>query len=250
LFLIISPIFATIISLIFKTNFLTSTLLYFGVPAVYLSLRNKHIVNKSITFSLIFGVFASFVVDTYGILNQSWFVQKSIFPFRIGLVPIEDIIWGTLLTYNIILFYEHLLDKGKHNLKDTKFKYLIILALIVLIIFTLLYLLQSKILITKYAYLKLGFVTMFLPTISFLAIFPRLLSKFIKAGVYFFLQGLMFELTGITLNHWGFKDGPNRFINWINFGNIKFPLEEFIFWMVLFSTCVLSYYEFFDDDRK
>ena len=248
--MILSPIFASFTSIYFRTNFLTSTILFFGIPAIYLSLRNQNVVNKSIIFSLICGVIGSFIVDSYGILNQSWFVQTSVFSFRIGGVPIEDLIWGSLLTYNIVLFYEHFIDKGKHNLKDTKFKYLIIILLLILIIFTLFYLLQSSILVTKYAYLKLGIVVIFLPTISFLSAFPRLVSKFLKTGVYFFIQGLMFELTGITLNYWGFKDGANRFIGWVSFGSLKFPLEEFIFWMILFSTCVLSYYEFFDDDRR
>jgi len=145
------------------------------------------------------------------------------------------------------MFYEHLLDKGKHNLKDTNLKYFIVVVIFIGIALTLIYLLKKDIII-GYSYLKMGIAIVLLPTISFLSFFPRLLSKFVKTGVYFFVVGIMVELTGVSFNQWGFRG--NNFIGWISVGTIRFPLEEFFFYIVLFSTCVLSYYEFFDDDRK
>lgn len=249
IFLILSPIFATIISLVFKTTFLTSTLLYFGIPAVYLSLRNAHAIKKSLTFSLFGGIIATLIIDYLAMINNSWFVPNTVFPIRLfSLVPIEDLIWGILLVYNIIMFYEHLLDKGKHDLKDTNLKYFISILIFFSIVFFLIYFIRRELFNISYFYIKAGIIIVLFPIISFLSFFPRLLSKFVKTGAYFFAQAIMFELTGLKLNHWGFKG--NNFIGWIEILKLRFPLEEFVFWMVLFSTCVLSYYEFFDDDRK
>lgn len=249
IFLIINPIFSTIISLVFKTNFLTSTLLFFGIPAVYLSSRNPHAIKKSFIFASVTGIFGAFAIDYVATVSGSWFVPRTFFTFRlIGNVPIEDLIWGFLLVYGIVMFYEHFLDKGKHNLKDTNLKYLIVDIIFFIISFFLIYLFQPSLLVIPFFYVKAGIIIVLFPVISFLSFFPRLLSKFVKAGTYFFTQGILFELTGLTLNQWNFK-GEN-FIGWVYIHNLRFPLEEFIFWMVLFSTCVLSYYEFFDDDRK
>ena len=248
-FLILSPVFATITSLFFRTNFLTSTLLYFGIPAVYLSWRNQHAVRKSAIFSSLFGLIGGgLVIDYLTHFNNVWFVT-TIFPVRIfGQVPIEDFLWGFLAVYNIIMFYEHFLDKGKHNLKDSYLKYFISLMFFITLIFTVIYICDKKLFFVPYFYLKAGFILILIPIISFLTFFPRLISKYLKTGVYFFAQSLMFELTALKLGQWSFNG--NQYIGWIQISSMKFPIEEFVFWMVLFSTCVLSYYEFFDDDRK
>lgn len=249
IFLILSPIFASVISLYFKTNFLISILLFFGIPGVYLSWRNFHAVKKSFVFSLLFGTFGLFIIDTYATASGSWFVPQSSFSIRLlGIVPIEDIIGGGLLIYNIIMFYEHFLDKGKHNLKDTNLKYFIVSLIFAFIFLFLTYLFKPSMLVIPFFYIKAGIVIVLFPIISFLSIFPRLLSKFVKAGTYFLIVGILFKFTGVTLNQWNFYG--NNFIGWINILNVRFPIEELFFYIILFSTCVLSYYEFFDDDRK
>jgi len=146
------------------------------------------------------------------------------------------------------MFYEHFLDKGKHNLKDTYLKYFISIIIFIIVIFSAIYIFDKKLFLIPYFYIKASSILVLIPTISFLTIFPRLISKYLKTGVYFFAQSLIFELTALSLGQWGFYG--KQYFGWISFGSLKFPLEEFIFWMVLFSTCVLSYYEFFDDDRK
>ena len=249
IFLILSPVFASITSLLLKTNFMISTLLFFGIPAIYLSFRNKHTVEKSLTFSILAIMIIGPFLDYMALKSNAWYVPSTVFPFRIfGIVPIEDMIWGMFLVYNIVMMYEHFLDKGKHNLKDTNLKYFIFIMIFIAMVFFLLYYFNPKSLKIPFFYLKFGLGFVVLPAVSFLTFFPRLLSKFVKISTYIFIQGIMFKLTGLSLNHWGFGDG--EYIGWISFGNLRFPLEEFIFYIILFATCVLSYYEFFDDDRK
>lgn len=246
-FLILSPIFAFTFSLLLKTDLMTTTLLFFGIPAVYLSFRNTHAVVKSLIFSLLCGLFMAFVIDYFAVKSGSWFVTRSYWRL-LDVVPIEDLIWGFLMVYGIIMFYEHLLDKGKHNLKDTKLKYGIVIAIVLATIFLLIYFFTDSLFYIPYFYLKAGVVLVLLPTVSFLTFFPRLLSKFVKAGVFFFIQALLIELTGLTLNQWEFKG--NQMVGWVTLLNLKFPFEEFFFYIILFSTCILSYYEFFYDDSK
>lgn len=247
-FLILSPFIATLTSLTFRTNFLMSILFFFGIPAVYLSLRNKHAIKKSVIFSLVFGLLGGGLFDFLMHINGAWFVP-TIFTFRIfNQIPVEDLLWGFLAVYNVIMFYEHFLDKGKHNLKDSNMKYLISLIIFLTFIISSIYIFNKNLFIIPYVFIKAGLALFLIPTVSFLTFFPRLISKYLKTGVYFFAQSLMFELTALSLGQWSFKG--NQYVGWVQIANLKFPLEEFIFWMVLFSTCILSYYEFFDDDRK
>jgi hypothetical protein len=249
IFLILSPIFASVTSLYFKTNFLTSTFLFFGIPAIYLSLRNQRAVKKSTIFSILAIMIIGPFLDYIALKSNAWYVPSTVFPMRFfGIVPIEDMIWGMFLVYNIVMMYEHFLDKGKHNLKDTNLKYFIFIMIFIAIIFFLFYYFNPNLLVVPFFYLKFGLGFVVLPAVSFLTFFPRLLSKFVKISIYIFIQGIMFELTGLSLNHWGF--GGGEYIGWISLGNIRFPLEELVFYIILFATCVLSYYEFFDDDRK
>jgi hypothetical protein len=205
IFLILSPIFATLSSLIFRTNLLTTLLLYFGIPSIYLTFRNPHAIKKSFIFSFFTTMIIGPVLDYLAVVNNSWFIPFSVFPRILGVIVVEDVIFGILLTYNIIMLYEHLLDKGKHNLRDTNLKYLISIFTLLALIFYIIYFNKLDLFRIPFYYLKFGTIVVLIPTISFLSFFPRLLSKFIKAAVYFFIQGLMFELTALYLNNWVFK---------------------------------------------
>lgn len=249
LLLILFPIVATITSLYFSVNFLVATLLFFGVGSVYLSFRTPHRVSRTLLFSVIFSIPMGFLIDYLALINNAWYVPHTVFPHRLlGVVPYEDMIWGFLLVYHVVIFYEHFLDKGKHNLIDKKMKYFIWPVILVFLIFFL-SIYNDVSLILPYPYLIICSIFVLLPSVTFLAFFPRLISKYIKTTSYFFMSGLMFELTGLHLNHWGFaKDG--QYVGWIELLGHRFPLEEFFFWFVMIAIGILSYYEFFDDDRK
>lgn len=247
--LILFPLVSISLSLFFKANFLTSIFLFYGLPSLWLSIRTPAQIKKTLIFSAIFSIPLGILIDYIGIIDGSWFVPFTVFSFRLlNIVPIEDLIWGFFVIYSIIIFYEHFLDKGKHELIDKKMKYLIWPIFSSLLIFLTILFTKPELLNIKHVYLWVGILLILLPSITFLSFFPRLLSKYVKTGSYFFLLALIFEITGLQLNQWAFP-GTN-FIGWIDFFGFRFPFEEFFFFVVMSSTCVLSFYEFFDDDRK
>ena len=249
LLLILFPIVSVIISLAINASFLVSTLLFFGLPALWLSYRTSKMIKRTAIFSLIFSVPLTLILDYLAVLDKSWFVPTTLFPFRVlGTIPVEDFIWGFLLVYSIIIFYEHFLDKGKHNLIDKRMKYLVLGLIILLIIFFMLLIFNPEFLFIKYAYLWLGIIFLLLPSITFLTYFSKLLSKYIKTTSYFFILSFLFEITGLQLDQWRFTG--DHFIGWIEFMGYRFPFEEFFFYFGLIAIGILSYYEFFDDDRK
>ena len=69
--MILLPIVAAALTLIFRTNFLISTLLFFGLPALYLSLRKPEIVPRSLIFTALFSIPLSIVIDYLAVMDKS-----------------------------------------------------------------------------------------------------------------------------------------------------------------------------------
>ncbi len=248
--LILFPIASVVLSLLLKANFLLTTLLFFGLPSIWLSFRTKHMVAKTALFSFIWAIPLTFFADYIATISGAWFVPHTVFPFRLfGVIPIEDFIWLFLASYSVLIFYEHFLDEGKHELIDKRMKYLVWPWIIFALVFTTILFTKPDLLKISYSYFYLGLFFIFLPAVSFLSVFPRLLSKYVKTASYFFVLALLFELTGLHLNNWIFYDN-GYFIGWVELFGYRFPFEEFFFWFVIGAISVLSYYEFFDDDRK
>ncbi len=247
--LILFPIIATIISFAIKANFLTSTLLFFGLPSILLSYRNRRAIKKSLTFSAIFCIPLCISVDYIAVLDKAWFVPSSVFPFRLlGILPIEDFIWGFLLIYTVIMFYETFFDKTGKEIIDKKMKYLGLILGIILLLFFIALFTNPALLYIKYAYFWIGLILVLAPAVIFLSFFPKNFSKFVKTGIYFFFLNSLLELTGIGLEQWTFPG--DHFVGWIELFGKRFPFEEFFFFITITAVAILSYYEFFDDDRK
>lgn len=245
--LILFPILSVFISLKFGTNFLISFLFFSGLPALYLSFRAPKAILRSIIFALPFSVIGGLFFDHLAVLDNSWHVP-TIFPFRIfNTVPLEDLIWAFLLVYLTVIFYEHFLDHGEHKMVDIRMKYFAYIVIPSFTIFLLLVFTNPTLLKVKYFYLKGGMTLILVPTIAFLMKFPKFVPKFLKTATYFFYVGLLQELTALQLGHWSFL-GRN-FIGWVSIFGFRFPYEELFFWLVIFATCVLSYFEFFDDEE-
>ena len=249
LLVIFFPIIATLLSLSLKTNLFVSTLLFFGLPAVYLSYRKPELIKKTSIFSLLGGIPMILIIDFFAIADNSWGTPTTIFPFRFfDLIALEDFIWGILFVYAVIIFYEYFLDKGKDKIIEKNMKY-VVLIFFTLTAITLFIFFKNPILLkVPYAYLWIGIILVFIPIVIFLLYFPKLLLKFLKTSFYFIYLSLLFELVAVYLNQWIFP-GTN-FIGWVNVMGIRFPFEELVFWIILGAAWILTYYEFFDDDRK
>jgi hypothetical protein len=244
--MVLIPAIAVIVSLIIKANFLIFILLYFVIPCIYLSFRNRYAIKRTLLFSVISAIPLGIIWGCISHINKEWYTF-SIFPRIFGLVPLEDLLWNFLLCYLIVIFYEHFVDKSNEKLVSSNFKYLFITFTLFSIIFLYFLFFKQNILVFNYSYFYLGLITFLLPVISFLWFFPRKLSAFIKVGAYFFFYTLIMEITSLKLGHWVF---PGKYLGWLQVGWFGVPLEEIIYFFMMVAITVLSYYEFFVDDRK
>ena len=242
LILCLMPICASFISFAANLNFLVSTILFFGLPAAYLSYRTPFAIKRSLAFSGVVTLGLTFA-EYYGELDQNWYVA-SMLPRVFGYIAIEAVIWGFLLTYFIVIFYEHFIDKGRHKDIGKGLKYLlVVLTCVFVLIFTLNNLNPT---FTHYFYFKMGVLMILMPIVVLLIIFPKYMSMVIKITPYFFALGILNELTGVPKGYWTYPG--SHLVGWVNIGSIRFPIEEVIFWMVLFTSATILYLEFFDDN--
>ena len=246
--LVLFPIISTTLSLSLKTNFLISILLFFVLPSVWLTIRLKQNIRKSLIFSLIVSLPATLVIDSVAVINRVW-LTTSLFSFRLlGIVSIEQFLWGFLFVYVVVVYYQHFFDRKGSRTISKRMKYLIYITLILLSVFFVLFHTSRELLNLKYCYFIGGGIIYLLPIIGILFSFPNLILKFVKTQIYFTFLSILFELTALKLGHWTFPG--TEFIGWVDLSIYKIPFEELFFYLILGAIGVLTYYEFFTDDRK
>ncbi|MEK7066413.1 MAG: hypothetical protein AAB965_02465 [Patescibacteria group bacterium] len=246
---ILFPFLATFLALFFDLTFFASTLLYYGTPALYLSLRSPKLVLKASIFSLLFAIPFGVIIDYLAFVDRSWIIPFSWFPYRIfGMVSLDGITWGILMTYSIVFFYEHFIDHGKNKTIDKHLIHLVYLIIILLLIFFIFMTTRQAALGVPYFYLWVGVILAGIPAVTLLIQVPKMLAKYIKTSIYFFLIAVLSEYTGLRLGHWMFP-GKN-FLGWMPFFGFRIPIEQAIFFFLLAAVGIIAIYEFFDDDGK
>jgi len=85
------------------------------------------------------------------------------------------------------------------------------------------------------------------PTVVILYKLRGLAGKIVFQSAYFFVLGIMVELTAVSLNQWYFRG--DQYIGIVEIIGVRFPIEEFL-WLVFAVPAYICIYEFFADDRK
>lgn len=251
------PIIASIISIILEelevvnSNFFLSIVLFLGLPAIYLSFRNRHFVIKSL-IPAIFICPVMIIIEYIGYYSLAWSFPSSIFSIEIfGVVILEVIFWVFFNVYYVIIFYESFLDHHiTHKLWNPKLKYFLIGTLLLFSIFS--FLVFNKInLNIPYFYLLFGLILFALPIGLQLINYSntkKVIIKMLKASAYFFYLSFIYEIIALRYGWWSFPS--STYIGWLEIFGVRFPLEELIWWILLFAFAVMVYYEYFEDDEK
>ena len=238
---------APLISLYFNPPLLVALVFFYVLPSLWLAFRGPQYIKRAAIFSALAVVFF-LIIDYIAVIDGGWWVS-SIFEYRfLGVLPIEDSIWLFFGLFTMIMAYEYFDDSGPHEFKKTRIKYLGLIIALVAVVFMLLLFIKPSILNIPYAYLWIGILFSILPIVIILWMYPVLIKKFIRTAIYIFFLHLLFELVALRLGYWSFP-GTN-FIGWIQVFGVRLPIEEFVFWIALGGTTILSYFEFYADDRK
>jgi hypothetical protein len=248
--LLFYPIIGAILSHLLKINAFGSIIIFLGLPSLYLTARCPEHSKKSIIFSVISSVPMIIMIDYIAHLTGQWAFPNSILQYRLfQFVSIEAIIWAVLNLYFVVMFYEHFLHHHiTKRLWHPHMKYLAAIILFLFALFVAVYNFVPGLLKIPFFYLWMGIILFLIPLTLQFFMYPRFISKFFEAAAYFFYFTLIYEITALQLGWWDFPG--KQFIGWVSFSNIRFPLEELVFWILLFSMAILTHYEFFDENEK
>lgn len=229
--------------LLFKLNLFSATLVFFGVPLLYLLTKLKHVKTNVFIASFFFCVGFLAIIYYLAIQDNTW-VVPSIFPIKIfGVISIEDYLFAYLEFCLILLFYRYTV-KADEQKKEVNIVLIALVNLISLFAFVFIRILWPQTLIVPYFYFWGGLTFAFIPLVLFFLKNPPKIKPFFSIVPYFFVLSFIFELTALYLGHWSFPG--SHYIGLISLWGMRFPVEELIFWMILSPPACLAWYSFFE----
>lgn len=241
-------IFVLVFSFKFEPNYLESLILVFGVPCVYLSLRDTKKIRKIATFSLLVSIPIAFIMELMAFHDKAWIVPHTVFPFRIfDFLPIEDLIWQFLTVYTILIFYEYFCNKNFKKRLSKKITLMNSVLYSLTFLTIILFVVDSPMLHISYPYLWFCIPFLVVPTLLYLGKYPWFFKTFIYTQLFFFYIHTLFEIIGLRLNHWIFAS--DQYLGMVSMLGQTFPVEELVFVMILGAFAALTYYEYFTNDN-
>jgi|SRR3989344_376048 len=241
-------VFLAVFLLGWQINYFTSLLLILGVPSLYLSFKNRYKVKKVALFSILVSIPIVIIFEILTFGDNMWWLTGTILPHRfLGIIALEDFLWMFLVTYIILIFYEHFINKDFQKDISKKIKVMNYILYPITIILSLIFVFNRAILVIPYAYLVFGIIIFLIPTMLFLIKYPKFTKNFFKVSIFFFYIHMILELVGLRLGYWVFPG--THYIGMISILGLSFPLEEFIFVICLGGFAACTYYEFFTNKK-
>lgn len=166
-----------------------------------------------------------------------------------GITVFEILFWFFSYVYYIIIFYECFLDRST-NLKRTSrlLRYPFYLFALIFLFFLAKWMATGSFFTLPYFYLIVGIMFAIFPILYTLFLYPKLVTKIAWVTLYFGVISFAWEIVAVHLSQWTFPG--DSFVGWLTFGNISFPFEEFLVWIVLGAPALVCWYEIFDYNRK
>lgn len=230
---------------LFVGNILIAGLITQIFPIAYLSFRKKKNWKKILAAVLIFDLmFEPF--DFIAEYTRTWTVVSNFLPKIAGVLPLENIITHQAIVLYTIIFYEHFLNDSNPTISK-KIRQPLFFGVLFVIVTAIIYKINPLLFSgLNYPFLVLGTLAI-IPTILIAYVRPTILTKLALSGVYFFFYYLVTE---IFAGHRFWLYPGNNYIGWVTILGVTFPIEEFVFWVMLYGPTIIAYYELWADDLK
>jgi hypothetical protein len=241
---------SVLLAVLLHLNFLTTTVLFFGLPSLYLIYRDPSHLKKATVAGLLFGVVWGFSFDYIAEFNHAWGWSTNTalaLPIHLfGVVSLDIMVWYFLWVFMIVLFYEYFADRNSPKKISSNALWSALVGIIVMIGVVGLSKIDPNALHIPYPYFVLGILAL-IPFAYISYKRPKLWPRFIEIVPFFIFVYLAFELTALYLHLWGFA---GQYIGVVQVMGVSFPFEEMLFWIIASSAVTASYFEYFIDDLK
>ncbi len=249
LFILVAIILAAIpVAIVAQVNFLTSTLLFFGIPSAYLIWRRPRNFKKALVASVVLGLVLGFSFDFIAELNKAWgWTVNFALPVQFfGTVSLDILVWYFFWVFLVVAYYEYFIEHDHSTKISPRAKWTFLIGLLIAAAVVLIWKFAPGLLVLDHAYAKLGVITLIICALLFLKN-PHLIPKILHVLPFFIFMYLSYEITALHLGLWTF---PGAYFGTVQVENITFPIEELLIWIIASSSVVATYYEFCIDDGK
>lgn len=213
-------------------------------PTLYLSLRKKKDWKKILASVFLVGLLVGFLFTFIAELTDAWYVSITLIPFRIfEIYTFDDTICMILFVLLTTVFYQHFFKLGEQKKGINKrFKYVIYFLIVVIPIIILTFKYNPSFFVKEYSYaIWVGIINVIMPVV-FLLKKPSFLPNLILPLIYFFILYFVIEIFGVVFDLWLYH---GSYIGLIRFFGVVYPIEELIFWMLLYTPAIIASYEVF-----
>lgn len=228
--------------LLFDLKPLWGGLLAMLVPALYLSIRSpkpwKAILGASITLGFLLGFFFDFI-QSY---NLAWSVDRLVIPWKVlGIMPIDNAIGYFLMTLFTLVFYEHFFAQRDVVHLPKRFYKVTALVASILIATLGVAIVDISLLTIPYTYAVGGVAAVVLTMIAAVR-HLELLNALTGTSLFFFFAWFLVELVAVATGGWSYPG--SQYLGWVSIGDIRFPIEELLFWMIWYAPFLVLGYEY------
>ncbi|OGG72693.1 hypothetical protein A3A38_00710 [Candidatus Kaiserbacteria bacterium RIFCSPLOWO2_01_FULL_53_17] len=228
-------------------GFLRPLSFFFGVPALFLLSRDIGYFRKAAIGAGILGILL-FSFDFVAEFNNAWgwgidFIIPYIFW---DTVSADIMVWYFLWVFLIILFYEHFLEHDRSRRISRHAVPVAIAGVGIAAVIVATYLYAPHLLVVPYAYAVLSFLISLVCVVE-LYRRPHLGRKVVKLIPFFALFFMAYEIIALYTGLWTF---PGTYVGSVAVGNLMFPLEELVVWILMSSAMAALYYEFTIGDER
>jgi len=226
---------------IHSATILLGSFVFLLPPMIYLSFRKKKDWFKILITAMVIGIIIGVPFTFLGELTNAWTIHDKKFRFYDSFyLPV--ILGWMLMSSLTVIIYQHVYDSNiEIKTLSKRFKKVIfILSLFsfLLTLLTLMCFMNPSFFTKKYSYAIIGIINI-IPFLYYLIKRPKFILNITPIISYFFLVYFSMEYIGLTNDLWSFK---GSYIGVVSFFRITFPIEEFVYWMILFSPSVLCFY--------
>jgi len=191
-------------------------------------------------FGLLYGFFFEFIQE----FNRAYSVESRILPRLFGVVPLDNILGHFMMSLLIFTFYEHFINPKTSN-KISRYVWLpIVMASAASVIAVMLYYLNPNLIKLSYSYLIFGCIAV-IPPIVLAYKNPRYAREFSLMIPYFFILFFVIEIIAVRHSWWIYPG--DQYVGWVQLGDLRYPFEELLFWMLFYAATLVSYYKIFVD---
>lgn len=214
-------------------------------PIIYLSFRKKKDWLKILTTAIIIGIIIGVPFTFIGELTNAWIIHDKKFRFFDSFYIPVILGWMLMSSLTIIIYQHFYFENIQIKPFSKRFKKVFFSLSFFSFLFILMCFIYPSFFTKQYSYAFIGIINI-IPFLYYLIKRPKFILNITPIIIYFFLVYFSMEYIGLTNNLWSFK---GSYIGEVSFFRITFPIEEFVYWMILFSPSVLCFYNSFVTDN-